>query len=209
MKKTKISLLVLFVLCKIILIGQNDTFTDIRDGNRYELIKAGNLIWFTENLKFETENAFQLIENDTIKQVFYTNHQLDSLCPSPFRVPTAKEWEKAIKDLYAVKKVTYKKTRKNNSLIFKLKMDSSLEDAQKLKIQRTGWVEGKQQVAEGAPTYWINERNKKNYHIHFGPKAFSEHTHKHHIEDVAEKRRQFLVRCVCESVKLEKYISKD
>jgi len=198
-----LQLLFLLMIIQPTLVGQiellkKDTFVDERDGKQYEILEVNDMLWFREDLKYATETAYQLIQDGKVIRFFYTNNQLDDLCPLPFRIPTAKEWEKAITELYDVKKVTYKKVRNNKSLIFKMKMKSSFIGSQKLNIQRTGWVEGGQHIEEGGTTYWLNEKGKKNYHLHFAAKAFSEHTHTHHIEDVEERRRQFLVRCVCE-----------
>lgn len=180
---------------------QKDTISDIRDGKQYEIIEVDNLIWFTEDLRYETNNSFKIIQENKVVKCFYTNDQLDSLCPSPYRIPTAKEWELAIVEIYDVKKVSYKKKRLNKSLIFKMKMDSTFMGDDKLKIQRSGWIEGGNHIVKGTTTYWLNEKGKPNYHLHFGDKSFSEHTHRENINDVEEKRRQFLVRCVCEKEK--------
>jgi len=178
-------------------------YTDERDNKDYKLIEVGQLSWFAEDLKYETKTSNKYIREDKSEKYFYTNNQLGSLCPPPFRMPTTKEWEEAITALYGVRKTTHQKVKNNKSLIVKMDMDSTFFSNQKLNIQYNGWIEGGKHVEKASTTYWINEEGKTNYHIHFGEKAFSEHTHKKNIIGKHKKRRQFLVRCVCEKSALK------
>jgi len=175
-----------------------ETFTDKRDGKKYELLEVNELIWFVEDLQYETEASHKLDREGKTDKYFYTNNQLDSLCPYPFRIPTAEEWEKAITELYDVRKTTRKKVKYNNSTLFLMDMDSTFYVKKNLNIEQSGWVQGNKHVEMNSTTYWINEKGKLNYHIHFWEEGFSEHTHKKNILGKKKKRRKFLARCVCE-----------
>ena len=113
-------ILLILLTSNSVINGQIDenVFTDERDGKKYELIEVDKLIWFAEDLRYETNFSHKHKRENKQEKYFYTNNNLDSLCPYPFRIPTAKEWEKAITELYHVHKTTHKKVKNNNSLIF-------------------------------------------------------------------------------------------
>lgn len=197
-----LQILIIALIPNTTIIGQIDEkiFIDNRDKKKYELLEVDQLIWFIEDLRFDSETPYKLIRKGEKEKYFYSNNHLDSLCPKPFRIPTGIEWGKAITKLYDVRNTTHEKGRrkKENYLVFKIDMDSTFYLKKHLNIERSGWVQGNKHVETNLASYWVNEKGKLNHHIHFWEKDFIEHTHKHHIVGKKKKRRKFLVRCVCE-----------
>jgi len=198
-----LQILLIVLISNVIVIGQGDNnkFIDERDGKEYELIEIDQIIWFTEDLRYYTQTSYQLIREGEKEKYFYSKNNLDSLCPKPFRIPTAKEWGKAITKLYNVRNTTHEKGKKKKFLIVRMDMDSTFYVKKHLNIERSGWVQGNKHVETNKASYWVNEKGKLNHHIHFWEKEFIDHTHKHNIEGKKKKRRKFLVRCVCEKEK--------
>jgi len=160
-----LQLLIIILLSNTTVIGQIDEkiFLDKRDEKKYELLEVDQLIWFTEDLRFDTKTSYKLIRADKKEKIFYSKNHLDSLCPKPFRIPTAKEWGKAITELYNVRNTTHEAIKKKNSLIVRIDMDSTFYIKKYLNIERSGWVQGNKHVETGKASYWVNEKEKLNH----------------------------------------------
>lgn len=185
--------------------AQKDTLIDARDNEVYSIVKAGNLWWLAENLRYATEDSyfpnFNKKKETAANGNFYKNDHLAELCPENWRIPTSEEWATAIAEIYQTKKIIRKKITKDKTVAFHFEKetdwDFSVSDL--LNIKRYGWVEGNKFNYHGGTTFWLNRKDDPKFHIHFAPDAFSVHSHKHHVEDKPRKQRKFLVRCVCES----------
>lgn len=192
--------------------AQSNYFVDSRDAKIYQTVEIGDKIWFEENLKLETNLSycpnFNKRDTDCNKGNYYTNTELNSLCPYGWRVATLRDWE----DYFSFMKTVY---GVNNDQI---QLDTLTENAEgamildasavvkllgqdtPLKLEAIGWVEGINIENYGTVTLWVNNEITKdpNYHVHIGKRSYVRHTHKHHIEDEPDKVRKFSVRCVCD-----------
>lgn len=73
-----------------------ETFTDTRDGQKYQIKKYGTQVWMVENLNYKTGNSFYL-HNDSstyakdFGRLFPYNDAL-AACPSGWHLPSDAEW---------------------------------------------------------------------------------------------------------------------
>ncbi|MEO0334479.1 MAG: FISUMP domain-containing protein, partial [Bacteroidota bacterium] len=81
--------------------GQH-TFTDIRDGNKYEIVQIAGYRWFKENIRYKTPTSW-CSENPYSEACQYGNYyyptDLVTICPENWRVPTWLEYRAAIKEI--------------------------------------------------------------------------------------------------------------
>lgn len=74
----------------------SESFTDSRDGQSYDVVKIGNLMWMAENLNFETVGSF-CPEGDArnCKRLgrLYSWAEARSVCPDGWRLPTKEDFE--------------------------------------------------------------------------------------------------------------------
>lgn len=78
------------------------TFVDSRDGNEYRVVKLGNLIWFAENARYNSENSYCYKNKEEYCQKYgrlYPNKcsikickTLLDVCPEGWHIPTNFEW---------------------------------------------------------------------------------------------------------------------
>lgn len=69
-----------------------DTFTDSRDGQKYRIVKMGNLIWTAENINFQTDQNW-CYDNDCKKYGrLYPWDNAMVACPANWRLPTHEDW---------------------------------------------------------------------------------------------------------------------
>ena len=77
----------------------SDSFTDSRDGQSYDVVKIGNLVWMAENLNFETAGSF-CPEGDArnCKRLgrLYSWAEAKSVCPDGWRLPTKEDFESLV-----------------------------------------------------------------------------------------------------------------
>lgn len=85
-----------------VITNELNTFTDNRDGKKYEFVQIGNLYWMTENLAFNAnpgkvltgdgcwayDNVVSNIEN---YGYLYKFHVVENACPEGWRLPTSAE----------------------------------------------------------------------------------------------------------------------
>ena len=73
---------------------------DSRDGSQYEIIKIQNLWWMNENLNYSLPDAYcynnEPTNCETHGRLYTFDDALDA-CPTDWRLPTEKEWEKLMR----------------------------------------------------------------------------------------------------------------
>jgi uncharacterized protein (TIGR02145 family) len=92
MKPIVLSLL-LFVSIQVR--SQNSAiYTDTRDGQVYNTIQIGNLIWMSENLRYNLPGSFENPANTEIKYGrLYNWKQAQEVCPEGWQLPTDADWK--------------------------------------------------------------------------------------------------------------------
>ena len=189
--------------------AQSDTITDKRDNNKYSTIVIGKNKWFKEHLRFQSQRSYYPNFDKTNKTLqrgnYYSNTELDSVCPQGWHVATIAEWDAYIK--YLVEKnnippdsiITKTSPPPNSSIVIITKGLDLFRDTL-LHLAPIGWVEGNKIANESTLTLWVmdNTNGDNKYHVHLDAKGYVKHTHKHHVIDKPKKIRKFPVRCVCE-----------
>jgi uncharacterized protein (TIGR02145 family) len=206
-----VTLFTLLFFINVIGSAQNKTFTDSRDGNVYPMIEIGDLYWLGSNLRYQTATSWcaQQIEGSHCAQTnYYYYTDLDSVCPTGWRVPTWEDWSDAV-DIFM---------QKSGIQPDQMQLDSSdlnrasiivqginlYDDTLGLNLKSVGWIEGdkaeksKKLEKRPAATFWLNEpgTNDPTTHVHVGWSQYNKHGHDHHVIDKPKLTRRFTVRCV-------------
>jgi len=77
-------------------INEIDTFTDMRDEQRYKMVKIGNQWWMAENLNFTASAGSWYYNNDISNSQYgrlYDFEAAQSVCPEEWHLPTDDEWK--------------------------------------------------------------------------------------------------------------------
>ncbi len=210
-----ISIVTLLMLINLNLQAQTNTYKDARDGRIYNTIDIGETVGFKENLKFETRLShcpnFNKNEGDCEHGNYYSNFELESLCPEGWRIATLNDWE----NYFAFMKMKFSIADKQiniDTLTEKAEGAMVIDMSGKIKLhgedtplglEAIGWVEGNTIENYGAITLWMPDQKKRdqNYHVHIANRSYVRHTHEHHIIDVPDKVRKFCIRCVYDTFK--------
>lgn len=189
--------------------AQTSVYVDPRDQQSYKTIVIGNKTWFRENLRFQSSRSFcpnfNKDSSDCMKGNFYSNTELDAICPPGWHVNTIQEWEDFIRFLIKEKALDPASYKYDSSVKVPGAYSMSIKSIDlftdtTLNFPRTGWVEGYKLKKNQSATIWVVDTDTKDdkYHIHFGVGGFIKHSHEHNIIDKPTKIRKFPVRCVCE-----------
>ena len=189
--------------------AQTGVFTDPRDGQRYNTIVIDGRNWFRENLRFQT--AFSFCPNfnkdsATCKDGnYYSNSELDKICPPGWHVATIPEWESYLRVFMKNNGINNGRLQYDTNKYIDNHFSMFITGAEIFKdtllnLLPVGWVEGIKLVKNDGLTLWVVDTETKDdrYHFHIGKLAVVKHSHKHHIIDRPKKIRKFSVRCVCE-----------
>lgn len=68
----------------------SEPLTDSRDGNKYETLRIGNLIWMKEDLRLENDGTKTISKFDAI--VYKSDENLGKLCPIGWRLPSTQDF---------------------------------------------------------------------------------------------------------------------
>ncbi len=77
---------------------------DSRDGNYYQVKEIGDQVWMSENLKFKTELALFVNNNDSYTNeygyLYQTNTAMGAdICPDEWHIPAPDDWNKLFEHL--------------------------------------------------------------------------------------------------------------
>ncbi|MEO6612461.1 MAG: FISUMP domain-containing protein [Chitinophagaceae bacterium] len=204
-------LLSLSLLLMVIANAQTGIFTDDRDGHQYKTIVIAGKKWLRENLRFQTSKSFCPNYNkdpaDCKDGNYYSNSELDFICPGGWHVATILEWESYMSVLLKNHHINngqlkYDSSDRMPNSGYAMRIDSAVfwKDTL-LNLVASGWVEGLKLKRNHGCSLWVidTKGNDPKYHLHIGLTGFVKHSHEHHVFDVPRKIRKFPVRCVCEA----------
>ena len=90
---------VMGLACDFANAGNEDSFIDERDGQRYRTVRIGNQIWMAENLNYNTDDSFNAdcdeFHNDKYGRL-YSQNAAQRACPHGWHLPTKEEFEELI-----------------------------------------------------------------------------------------------------------------
>jgi uncharacterized protein (TIGR02145 family) len=204
----KLLLFISSLLLTTIIKAQTGVFIDDRDQQVYKTIVIEGKTWFRENLRFQTTKSFCPNFNkdsaDCRAGNFYSNSELNTICPRGWHVATIAEWDSFLKILFRDNNINggvlkYDTARMKDNFGITLPKSVLFSDTL-LNLVPTGWVEGAFLKKNDALSVWAidTETRDDKYHFHFGNNGLTKHSHEHNILDKPKKVRKFAVRCVCE-----------
>ena len=195
--------------CYLTLYAQQ-TITDIRDGEVYEILKLGDVLIMNENLNYLSPTSW-CFENKNAPYCetgnYYYANEANEVCPNNWRLPT---WKEFVHVIYAVAdsmKIPRSHIKFDRNLPVEEGEDefaqmitgiSLVNDEALLKFIKAGWIQGKKHEASVQENMWIvyEDLDFPPPHIHMMSDEILIHSHHHNINDKPKRIRRFPVRCV-------------
>lgn len=176
-----------------------DSFLDERDNTSYKTIQVNSLIWFNENLSYQTENS-RSIKTESLQKLgrLYSYADSKMACPKGWRLPTVKEFDELINEAFKINFYGSETVDFNWSTI--------AENHAGFHFNKTGFLHKKKIESTESFNIWLEGRDVQDaYHVHMynidrkdekGDLTIFRHTHTKHKP---KKNRRFAIRCVCEA----------
>lgn len=170
---------------------------DARDGETYGYVQIGNLLWLTENLRYQATESECYEEEEANCEKYgrlYSFESSRTACPEGWHLPSPKEWKSLRKTM---------KSRKADKIIvpgeWQGEAFNGATNELGLSVLPGGRKDEKGPTFSGnefgeqgiSSSYWLDD-GEYHWHIRWG----KSHIHKH--GDISRQGRKFYIRCVCE-----------
>lgn len=179
-------------------VGSDSTrIIDSRDGEIYHYVQIGDLLWLTENLRYQADDSECYEGEETNCETYgrlYSFEDSRIACPEGWHLPSPKEWKSLRKVMRSRKadKIIVPETWEGEAF-------SGASNELGLSILPGGRKDekgpanresefGEQGISS---SYWLDD-GEYHWHIRWG----KSHIHKH--GDISRQGRKFYIRCVCE-----------
>ena len=208
--------------------GQEQYLTDARDGQQYLTAEVNGSRWMLENLNYLSTKSIGLspAQQETYPHVqgrYYHQEELDSVCPTGWRLPGMTDWLSYFEFLgqQHQAEISYKSYRDHVEIRDYDDQFQLFAEDSPLHLKFGGIYEGDELIIKGDyVNYWLQDltssadmgerdllerlgikRVRKVYggtsHIHLGHPWTQIHSHEHHLDPADEASlRRFMVRCI-------------
>ncbi len=150
-----VSLITIYLSALLLSLTPSDSFVDPRDGNEYDVVKVGSNWWFNENLLFESELCYcagkKKLKGKCRSANYYSNKELNSVCPEGWHVATRSDWEAYIDWILAQRNLSLDMLlmdtipTPNSTMMMKdtTGLLQLFSEANLLQLGSDGWIQGK------------------------------------------------------------------
>jgi uncharacterized protein (TIGR02145 family) len=208
-------ILILVSLFSISCHAQIDTLIDVRDGKKYKTKVISSTVWMLDNLDYQANYSVGLTEelkakfkNFNLNGRYYHFINIDSVCPSGWRLPNTLDWidyfnflvkespKKVKLETIALEKESYYFSFLN----YEKRIDL-FKEGNPLNLHPTGRIEGgKFNVPDVYADYYTTDSKetfKGKSHIHIMNIYTTIHSHEHNMQiEQEDELRKFMVRCI-------------